>query len=38
MSFAQVIEELPTLTRPQRREVALRLFEMEATEAEDAAK
>ena len=34
MSFAQVIEELPALTRPQRREVALRLFEMEATEAE----
>lgn len=34
MSFAQVIAELPTLTRPQRREMALRLFEMESTEAE----
>jgi hypothetical protein len=34
MSFTQVIKELPTLTRPQRREVALRLFEMESTEAE----
>ncbi len=34
MSFTQVIAELPALTRPQRREVALRLFEMESTEAE----
>jgi hypothetical protein len=34
MSFAQVIAELTALTRPQRREVALRLFEMEATAAE----
>ena len=34
MSFARVIEELPTLTRPQQREAALRLFEMEATGAE----
>jgi hypothetical protein len=34
MGFAQVMEELPTLTRPQRREVALRLFEMESTEAQ----
>ena len=34
MSFTQVIEELPTLTPPQRREVALRLFEMDSTEAE----
>ena len=34
MNFTQVIEELPALTHPQRREVALRLFEMECTEAE----
>jgi len=34
MSFTQIIEEIPSLTRSQRREVALRLFEMESTEAE----
>lgn len=34
MSFAQVLEELPALTRPQRREVTLRLFEIDTTEAE----
>ena len=34
MSFAQVLEELPALTRPQRREISLRLFEIETTEAE----
>lgn len=34
MSFTQIIEEIPLLTRAQRREVALRLLEMEATEAE----
>jgi hypothetical protein len=34
VSFTQVIEELPSLTGPQRREVALRLFEIELTEAE----
>ncbi len=34
MSFDQVLEELPALTRPQRREVSLRLFEIETTEAE----
>ena len=34
MSFAQVLEELPALTRPERRELSLRLFEIETTEAE----
>ena len=34
MSFAQVLEELPTLTRPQRREVSLRLYEIESSDAE----
>ena len=34
MSFAQVLEELPALTRPQRREISLRLFEIQTTEAE----
>lgn len=34
MSFAQVLEELPSLTPPQRREVSLRLLEIENTEAE----
>jgi hypothetical protein len=34
MSFAQVLAELPILSRPQRREVGLRLFEMESSEAE----
>ena len=34
MSFTQIIEEIPSLTRSQRREVAMRLFEMESTEAE----
>ena len=34
MSFAQVLEELPTLTRPERRELSLRLFEIETSEAE----
>ena len=34
MSFAQVLEELPTLTRPQRRELSLRLFEIQSSEAE----
>lgn len=34
MSFIQVLEELPTLTRPERRELSLRLFEILSTEAE----
>ena len=34
MSITQIIEEIPLLTRTQRREVALLLFEMESTEAE----
>jgi len=34
MSFAQVLEELPALTRPERRELSLRLFEIETTAAE----
>jgi hypothetical protein len=34
MSFAQVLEELPTLTRPQRRELSLRLFEIQTIDAE----
>ncbi len=34
MSFAQVLEELPALTRPERRELSLRLFEIETTTAE----
>ncbi len=34
MIFTEIIEEIPSLTRTQRREVALRLFEMESTEAE----
>ncbi len=34
MSFAQVLEELPTLTHPQRRELSLRLYEIQTTEAE----
>lgn len=34
MSFTQVLEELPTLTRPQRREISLRLLEIKTTEAE----
>ena len=34
MSFTEVLEELPALSRPQRRELSLRLFEMETTEAE----
>ena len=34
MSFAQVLAELPSLTRPERRELSLRLFEIESSEAE----
>lgn len=34
MSFAQVLEELPALSHAQRREISLRLFEIEAGEAE----
>jgi hypothetical protein len=34
MSFAQVLEELPALTRPERRELSLRLLEIERTAAE----
>lgn len=34
MSFAQVLEELPTLTRHQRRELSLRLFEIQTSDAE----
>ena len=34
MSFAQASEELQTRTRPQRREISLRLFEIKTTEAE----
>ena len=34
MSFAQVLEELPALTRPQRRELSLRLFEIQSSDAE----
>lgn len=34
MSFAQVLEELPALTRPERRELSLRLFEIQSSEAE----
>lgn len=34
MSFTQVLENLPTLSRIERRELSLRLFEIETTEAE----
>jgi hypothetical protein len=34
MSFAQVLEELPALTRPQRRELSLRLLEIQSSDAE----
>lgn len=34
MSFAEVLEELPALTRPQRRELSLRLFEIQSSDAE----
>jgi hypothetical protein len=37
MSFAQVLEELPTLTRPQQRELSLRLFEIQSSDADDIA-
>ena len=36
VSFAQVLEELPILTQPQRRELALRLFALETTDQEAA--
>ena len=36
MSFAQVIAELPKLTRPQRHELELRLFAIKAAAPEDA--
>lgn len=34
MSFAQVLEELPVLTRGERRELARRLVEIDSSEAE----
>jgi hypothetical protein len=34
MSFAQVLEELTAITRPQRRELSLRLFEIQSSDAE----
>jgi hypothetical protein len=34
MSFAQVLEELPALTGAERRELSLRLYEIQTSEAE----
>jgi uncharacterized protein Smg (DUF494 family) len=34
MSFTQLLAEIPTLTRLERRELVLRLVEMDSTEAE----
>jgi len=34
MSFAEVLAEIPALTRQQRREFSLRLIEMDASLAE----
>lgn len=34
MSFSQVLEELPALSRQERKELALRLFELDSSEAE----
>jgi hypothetical protein len=34
MSFADVIEELPRLTRQQRRELSLKLLDFDSSEAE----
>jgi hypothetical protein len=34
MSFTQVLEELPVLTRQERRELSLRLLELDSSQAE----